>query len=154
MSSTGSRILFLLTDGNFYLPKLGKYNNILMQLNRIDISIQIIDLFYRNNCYGLTSPTFVNDIETMKYLAQFTGGNYINENDFIKFFFPEYKNNKNEDHIFFYPSLYPNIINYNSNIEESKALWKRRFNDYFDEKQIHCVLCKKNFGLFLCKKIL
>ena len=66
MSSTGSRILFLLTDGNFYLPKLGKYNNILMQLNRIDISIQIIDLFYRNNCYGLTSPTFVNDIETMK----------------------------------------------------------------------------------------
>ena len=154
MSSTGSRILFLLTDGNFYLPKLGKYNNILMQLNRIDISIQIIDLFYRNNCYGLTSPTFVNDIETMKYLAQFTGGNYINENDFIKFFFPEYKNNKNEDHIFFYPSLYPNIINYNSNIEESKALWKRRFNDYFDEKQIHCVLCEKNFGLFLCKKIL
>ena len=78
MSSCGSRILFLLTDGNFYLENLGKYNNILMQLNRIDISIQIIELLYRNNCYGLTSPTFANDIETMKYLAQYSGGNYIN----------------------------------------------------------------------------
>ena len=78
MPSSGNRILFFLTDGNIFLPHLGKYNNILMQLNRADISIQIIDMFYRNNCYGLTSPKFVNDIEIMKYLAKFTGGNYIN----------------------------------------------------------------------------
>lgn len=154
MPSTGSRILFLLTDGNFFLPDLGKYNNILMQLNRIDISIEIIDLLYRNNCYGLTSPTFVNDIETMKYLSQFTGGNYINENDFIRKFFPEYKNNKKDDHMFFYPTLYPNIINYNSDLEESKKIWRKRFTDYYDEKHIHCELCQNGFGLFLCKKIL
>ena len=153
MASSGNRILFLLTDGNFFLPYLGKYNNILMQLNRIDISIQIIDLFYRNNCYGLTSPTFVNDIETMKYLAQFTGGNYINENSFIKLFFPQDKN-ENKNHIFFYPSLYPNIINYNSNEEESKDMWEKRFSEYFSEKQIHCEKCNKGFELFLCKKIL
>ena len=154
MSSSGNRILFLLTDGNFFLPYLGKYNNILMQLNRIDISIQIIDLFYRNNCYGLTSPTFVNDIETMKYLAQFTGGNYINENYFIKLFFPQDKKNEKKKHIFYYPSLYPNIINYNSNEKESKDLWEKRFNDYFNEKQIHCEKCNKGFELFLCKNIL
>ena len=157
MSSFGSRIIFLLTDGNFYLENLGKYNNILMQLNRIDISIQIIDLLYRNNCYGLTSPTFVNDIATMKYLAQYTGGNYINENYFLDLFFPEdkekEKEKENKKHIFYYPSLYPNILTYNSNEEESKDLWEKRFNDYYDEKQINCELCGKGFQLFLCKKI-
>ena len=154
MSSSGSRILFLLTDGNFYLPSLGKYNNILMKLNRLDISIQMIDLFYRTNIFGLTSPTFTNDIETMKYIAQFTEGNYINENDFIKLFFPSYKNNENKNHIFFYPSLYPNILNYNSNEQESKELWEKRFSDYYNEKQIHCEICNKGFQLFLCKSIL
>ena len=154
MSSSGSRILFLLTDGNFILPSLGKYDNILMKLNRIDISIQIIDLLYRNNLFGLTSPIFANDIETMKYLAQFTGGNYINENYFIKLFFPSYKNNENENHIFFYPSLYPNILNYNSNEEESKKLWEKRFTDNYNEKEIHCEICNKGFQLFLCKNII
>ena len=153
MSSYGTRILFLLTDGNFYLENLGKYNNILMQLNRIDISIQIIDLLYRNNCYGLTSPTFTNDIATMKYLAQYTGGNYINENYFVDLFFPEEKENENKKHIFFYPSLYPNILTYNLNIEESENLWEKRFSDYYDEKQINCEICGKGFQLFLCKKI-
>ena len=158
MSSCGSRILFLLTDGNIYLENLGKYNNILMQLNRIDISIQIIDLLYRNNCYGLTSPTFSNDIETMKYLAQYSSGNYINENFFVNLFFPKEnknENSKNNNHIFFYPSLYPNILTYNSNEEESKDLWQKRFSDYFDEneKKINCKLCGKGFQLFLCKNI-
>ena len=172
MSGLGCPILFLLTDGNACLPKLGKYNNILMQFNRVDISIQIIDLFYRNNFYGLTSPTYANDIESMKYIAQFTGGNYINENYFITLFFPleeindknkkyttlfplDEKKNKinNENHIFFYPSLYPNILNYNTNIEESIQLWAKRFYDY-TEKQILCESCTKGFEIFLCKKIL
>ena len=157
MSSFGSRILFLLTDGNFYLENLGKYNNILMQLNRIDISIQIIELLYRNNCYGLTSPTFANDIETMKYLAQYSGGNYINENYFVNLFFPEEKPNENKLQKFFYPSLYPNILTYNSNEEESKTLWEKRFSgfndDYYDEKRINCELCDKGFQIFLCKRV-
>ena len=157
MSSFGSRILFLLTDGNFYLENLGKYNNILMQLNRIDISIQIIELLYRNNCYGLTSPTFANDIETMKYLAQYSGGNYINENYFVNLFFPEEKPNENKLQKFFYPSLYPNILTYNSNEEESRTLWEKRFSgfndDYYDEKRINCELCDKGFQIFLCKRV-
>ena len=153
MSSCGSRILFLLTDGNFYLENLGKYNNILMQLNRIDISIQIIELLYRNNCYGLTSPTFANDIETMKYLAQYSGGNYINENYFVDLFFPEEKPNENKLNKFYYPSLYPNILTYNSNEQESKYLWEKRFSDYYDEKRINCELCDKGFQLFLCKRV-
>ena len=90
-----------------------------MQLNRADISIQIIDMFYRNNCYGLTSPKFVNDIEIMKYLAKFTGGNYINENLFIKLFFPKERgNDTNKKDRFFYPTLYPNILSYNLNLEQ------------------------------------
>ena len=166
MSSLGCPLLFLLTDGNACLPKLGKYNNILMQLNRVEISIQIIDLFYRNNIYGLISPTYANDIQTMKYLAQFTGGNYINENFFITSFFPseEMINNKHshlfpkndnssKNDIFFYPSLYPNILNFNLNLEESHNLWLKRFYDY-TEKLIHCEKCNKGFGIFLCKKIL
>ena len=166
MSSLGCPLLFLLTDGNACLPKLGKYNNILMQLNRVEISIQIIDLFYRNNIYGLISPTYANDIQTMKYLAQFTGGNYINENFFVTSFFPseEMKNNKHshlfpkndnssKNDIFFYPSLYPNILNFNLNLEESHNLWLKRFYDY-TEKLIHCEKCNKGFGIFLCKKIL
>ena len=166
MSSLGCPLLFLLTDGNACLPKLGKYNNILMQLNRVEISIQIIDLFYRNNIYGLISPTYANDIQTMKYLAQFTGGNYINENFFVTSFFPseEMKNNKHshlfpkndnssKNDIFFYPSLYPNILNFNLNLEESHKLWLKRFYDY-TEKLIHCEKCNKGFGIFLCKKIL
>ena len=154
MPSTGNRILFLLTDGNIFLPNLGKYNNILMQLNRADISIQIIDMFYRNNCYGLTSPKFVNDIEIMKYLAKFTGGNYINENLFIKLFFPKERgDDKNKKDRFFYPSLYPNILSYNINLKESEDLWKKRFEDVFDEKHLHCENCSKGFELFLCKKI-
>ena len=154
MPSTGNRILFLLTDGNIFLPNLGKYNNILMQLNRADISIQIIDMFYRNNCYGLTSPKFVNDIEIMKYLAKFTGGNYINENLFIKLFFPKERgDDKNKKDRFFYPSLYPNILSYNLNLQESEDLWKKRFEDVFDEKHLHCENCSKGFELFLCKKI-
>ena len=157
MPSSGNRILFFLTDGNIYLPHLGKYNNILMQLNRADISIQIIDMFYRNNCYGLTSPKFVNDIEIMKYLAKFTGGNYINENLFIELFFPKEidneRNNKNKKDRFFYPTLYPNILSYNLNMQKSKELWNKRFNDVFDEKYLHCENCAKGFELFLCKKI-
>ena len=154
MPSTGNRILFLLTDGNIFLPNLGKYNNILMQLNRADISIQIIDMFYRNNCYGLTSPKFVNDIEIMKYLAKFTGGNYINENLFIKLFFPKERgDDKNKKDRFFYPTLYPNILSYNINLKESEDLWKKRFEDVFDEKHLHCENCSKGFELFLCKKI-
>ena len=154
MPSSGNRILFLLTDGNIYLPNLGKYNNILMQLNRADISIQIIDMFYRNNCYGLTSPKFINDIEIMKYLAKFTGGNYINENLFIELFFPkEEGNDKNKKDRFFYPTLYPNILSYNINLKESEDIWNKRFNDVFDEKHLHCENCSKGFELFLCKKI-
>lgn len=168
MSSLGCPLLFLLTDGNACLPKIGKYNNILMQFNRVEISIQIIDLFYRNNIYGLISPTYANDIQTMKYLSQFTGGNYINENFFVTSFFPsEELNNKNNKHshlfpkndnsskndIFFYPSLYPNILNFNSDLEESHHLWLKRFYDY-TEKLIHCEKCNKGFGIFLCKNIL
>ena len=169
MSSLGCPLLFLLTDGNVCLPKIGKYNNILMQFNRVEISIQIIDLFYRNNIYGLISPTFANDIQTMKYLSQFTGGNYINENFFVTSFFPPEeminKNNKyshllfpkndnsNKNDIFFYPSLYPNILNFNSDLEESHLLWLKRFYDY-TEKLIHCEKCDKGFGIFLCKNIL
>ena len=155
MPSFGNRILFFLTDGNIFLPNLGKYNNILMKINRGDISIQIIDLFYRNNCYGLTSPKFVNDIEIMKYLARFTGGNYINENFLIELFFQKEKerNGKNKKDIFFYPSLYPNILNYNLNEEESLTLWGKRFTDIFGEKQVHCDICSMGFELFLCKKI-
>ena len=154
MPSSGNRILFLLTDGNIFLPNLGKYNNILMQLNRADISIQIIDMFYRNNCIGLTSPKFVNDIEIMKYLAKFTGGNYINENLFIKLFFPKERgDDKNKKDRFFYPSLYPNILSYNINLQESEDLWKKRFEDVFDEKHLHCENCSKGFELFLCKKL-
>ena len=154
MQSSGNRILFLLTDGNIFLPNLGKYNNILMQLNRADISIQIIDMFYRNNCSGLTSPKFVNDIEIMKYLAKFTGGNYINENLFIELFFPKEQGKKHEEKKdrFFYPSLYPNILTYNLNLQESEDLWKKRFNDVFEEKHLHCEYCSKGFELFLCKK--
>ena len=157
MPSSGNRILFFLTDGNIYLHHLGKYNNILMQLNRADISIQIIDMFYRNNCYGLTSPKFINNIEIMKYLAKFTGGNYINENLFIELFFPKEldndRENKNKKDRFFYPTLYPNILSYNLNIQKSKDLWNKRFNDVFDEKYLHCEHCAKGFELFLCKKI-
>ena len=104
MSSLGCPLLFLLTDGNACLPKLGKYNNILMQFNRVEISIQIIDLFYRNNIYGLISPTYANDIQTMKYLSQFTGGNYINENFFVTSFFPsEEMINKTNNHSHLFP---------------------------------------------------
>ena len=63
------------------------------------------------------------------------------------------KEKENKKHIFYYPSLYPNILTYNSNEEESKDLWEKRFNDYYDEKQINCELCGKGFQLFLCKKI-
>ena len=154
--SSGNRILFLLTDGNIFLPNIGKYNNILMQYNRADISIQIIDMFYRNNFYGLTSPKFVNDIEINKYLAKFTGGNYINENLFIELFFPKEIENDDKDKkdIFFYPSLYPNILHYNLNEKESQELWNKRFKDIHDQKQIHCDFCSKGFELFLCKKII
>ena len=154
--SSGNRILFLLTDGNIFLPNLGKYNNILMQYNRADISIQIIDMFYRNNFYGLTSPKFVNDIEINKYLAKFTGGNYINENLFIELFFSKEKegDDKDKKDIFFYPSLYPNILHYNVNEKESQELWNKRFKDIPDQKQIHCDHCSKGFELFLCKKII
>jgi len=166
MSSLGCPLLFLLTDGNACLPKLGKYNNILMQFNRVEISIQIIDLFYRNNIYGLISPTYANDIQTMKYLSQFTGGNYINENFFVTHFFPaEEMVNNNHSHlfpkndnsckndVFFYPSLYPNILNFNSDLEYSHDLWLKRFYDY-TEKLIHCEKCNKGFDIFLCKNIL
>ena len=155
MPSSGNRILFLLTDGNIFLPNLGKYNNILMQLNRADISIQIIDMFYRNNFYGLTSPKFVNDIEINKYLAKFTAGNYISENFFIELFFPKEKevHDNNKKDRFFYPSLYPNILNYNYNLEESEYMWEKRFKVVADEKHVHCQYCSKGFELFLCKKI-
>ena len=156
MPSSGNRILFLLTDGNIFFPHLGKYNNILMQFNRVDISIQIIDMFHRNNFYGLTSPKFVNDIEINKYLARFTGGNYINENLFIKLFFPKEgeKGDKNKKDRFFYPTLYPNILSYNLNLQESEYMWQKRFNDAYDEKLLHCEYCNKGFELFLCKKII
>ena len=42
---TATPILFFITDSNLNFSFQGKYNNILMQYGRIDISIQIFDLF-------------------------------------------------------------------------------------------------------------
>ena len=42
-------VLIIFTDSNLYLEKLGNYNNILMQLNRIDVNINIINIYSTNN---------------------------------------------------------------------------------------------------------
>ena len=38
-------ILIIFSDSNLYISRLGRYNNILMQLNRVDINIHFIDIF-------------------------------------------------------------------------------------------------------------
>ncbi len=48
-------ILIIFTDTNLYINKIGNYNNILMQLNRIDININVINIYSANSELNLSS---------------------------------------------------------------------------------------------------
>lgn len=48
-------VLIIFTDSNLYIDKLGNYNNILMQLNRIDININIVNIHSALNELNLFS---------------------------------------------------------------------------------------------------
>ena len=84
LSLNATPLFFLLTDSVLDLLFTGKYNNILMQLGRVDINLQIIDLSPNNMQLKLTSPVYLNNIELMKYIAKATGGNYFSE-DYLNF---------------------------------------------------------------------
>lgn len=78
-----SPIVIYFTDGNISCSNLGKYNNVLMKMNRVDISINIISLSsLKNN--NLLSFGNIKNVSICKYITDFTGGVYISETLFKK----------------------------------------------------------------------
>jgi hypothetical protein len=126
-------LLIIFTDSNLCVSKLGKYNNILMQLNRVDINISIIDLYSSNNDVNLFSLGFVNNETVMRYICNFTSGNYFSEKDLCNTLKLERFENKNR-----------NILNFNTKPEPISTTNKSNF--------IRCKCCCKNIDIFFCKK--
>ncbi len=129
---TASPILFLITDSNLCFSYFGKYNNILMQYGRIDISIQIIDLFDTNKFNKFTPPSSINSINLFKDITKFTNGNYF-PIDYLNDFFGIKKKESNK-----------NILSYN--------LKKTKNYRIKSEVSINCKCCKDTLSMFFCKK--
>jgi hypothetical protein len=73
-------LLIILTDSNLSIAKLGNYNSILMQYNRVDISINIIDIYSTNSEINYFELGLINNKDLMRYICRFTCGSYFNEN--------------------------------------------------------------------------
>ena len=130
---TATPILFFITDSNLNFSSQGKYNNILMQYGRIDISIQIFDLFNpeKNNIFS--QPSFCNSIDLLKYIAKFTNGNYF-PIDYLNDFFHIKKIESNI-----------NLLSFNEKINLNNDNNK-------SEVSINCKCCKNTISMFFCKK--
>jgi hypothetical protein len=131
---TATPILIILTDSNLCFSKLGKYNNILMQLNRVDINISIIDLYSTDGNLNPFSIGFINNDSIMKHVSYFTGGCYFKENDLSNILKIDKICNNGR-----------NILNFNKS-EENK-LKNLNNNNY-----IKCKNCAKSIEIFFCKK--
>ena len=129
---TATPILFFITDSNLNFSFQGKYNNILMQYGRIDISIQIFDLFSPDKNKSFSPPSFCNSIDLLKYIAKFTNGNYLPVDYLNDFFKIEKIENKN-------------LLSFNEKINLNNEHNK-------SEVSINCKCCKNTISMFFCKK--
>lgn len=135
---SGAPILIIFTDSNLCIAKIGKYNNILMQYNRVDINIHIVDLYSSNNDLNLFSLGFIKNETIMKHICKFTGGCYFNEqklNQILKL--PQNKNN-----------LCKNILNYG----KEKKIEKISDNYNSSNNHLKCFNCQNSIDVFFCKK--
>jgi hypothetical protein len=126
-------LLIMFTDSNLCVSKLGKYNNILMQLNRVDINISIVDIYSTSNDVNLFSLGFVNNDSIMRHICNFTGGSYFTEKDLCEILKIERVENTHR-----------NILNFN--VKKEPISSNNQFN------HIRCKCCYKNIDIFFCKK--
>ena len=151
LSLNATPLFFLLTDSVLDLLFTGKYNNILMQLGRVDINLQIIDLSPNNMQLKLTSPVYLNNIELMKYIAKATGGNYFSE-DYLNFILggkmkKQYTLNSQNILNFDYEDGVKTINNSCNSFTN-----KSNVNTSAYERFIFCKMCDRKLSTFFCKK--
>jgi len=77
-------ILIIFSDSNLYISRLGRYNNILMQFNRVDININFIDLFNYSGNMNLYALGLISNKSIMSYISRFTGGCFFTEEKISK----------------------------------------------------------------------
>jgi hypothetical protein len=128
-------LLIIFTDSNLCVSKLGRYNNILMQLNRVDINISIVDIYSSVNETNLFSLGFVNNLNVMRHVCSFTGGSYFTEKDLCEILKIDKFDNSNR-----------NILNFNMKKKESQNTYENV------DKQKRCKCCYQFIDIFFCKK--
>jgi hypothetical protein len=126
-------LLIVFTDSNLCVSKLGKYNNILMQLNRVDINISIIDIYSSSSEVNLFSLGFVNNDSIMRHICGFTSGSYFTEKDLCEILKLDRVENSNR-----------NILNFNVKKEPTTSLTNTH--------HVRCKCCFKQIDIFFCKK--
>lgn len=134
-------ILFLFTDSVLDIPEIGKYNSTLMQLGRIDINLQIVDLSPNFLHTKIVSPAYLNNVDLMKYIAKFAGGNYFTI-DYIHSFLIGGKDKKK------YSYEPQNILNLNFEGGETIPLLSGENSEHF----AFCKCCDKSLNTFFCRK--
>lgn len=77
-------ILIILSDSNLYMSRLGRYNNILMQFNRVDININYIDIFNSTGNMNLFALGLISNKSIMSHISKFTGGCFFSEEKIAK----------------------------------------------------------------------
>lgn len=167
-------ILIILSDSNLFISRLGKYNNILMQLNRVDININFIDIFNSSGNENLYTLGLVSNKSIMSHICKFTGGMFLTEEKIS-----EILNTKIFDNKIKLPFCFSNtkkqsflnpeeslslldITNNNlrisiDNLEENKlsvnsSLSENKLKFGENKIQIKCKNCENSIYSFFCKK--
>jgi len=138
MPKTASPILIFLSDSNLFISEKGNYNNVLMQYNRVNISLYVIDLYNYSETINLNTLGFVHSINTMKYICQFTNGEYISE---------KYLCNLLDIPII--NKFTKNILDFTSHCPYSKNKNKLENNTFSANK---CAECTNSISIFFCNK--
>ncbi len=77
-------ILIIFSDSNLYISRLGRYNNILMQFNRVDININFIDIFNSSGNINLYALGLISNKSIMNHISRFTRGSFFTEEKISK----------------------------------------------------------------------
>jgi hypothetical protein len=139
-------LLIMFTDSNLCLAQMGNYNDILMQYNRIDINVHIIDLYSSNSELNQFYFGYINNETIMEHICKFTGGSYLNEQKLSQIL--KIKINRSESkNILNFNNPKPSENNFNENYLSSISQ-SPQSNKHYSK----CSKCNTSADLFFCKK--
>lgn len=118
-----SPIILFFSDACLCCSQIGVYNNYLMQLNRVDVTVHNIVLgsFCQRNMFSLAN---VPNYSIVRYISEFTGGVFLKENELCSILGINNNNNKYSSH-----SNNKNIISFGEGYLKEKIDSDKYFNN-------------------------